>query len=249
MTSDRDTILSMTSDRDTILTLLTIHSFFFKSLTVLLYIQPKNITVPDNKSIELLISDRYYHIFNRGNNYNTVFFKPENYYYFLKKYYMYLSNYIDTYAYCLINNHFHFLIRTKEKIIYKNREIVDQTEIGRIIGQQFRYFFIAYSMHINIQEHRSGSLFLKNFKRVMINDEYYLKYIIFYIHYNPVKHNIVNNISSYRYSSYNSLLYKINPEIKAAEVLNGIFNSINEFADFHSHYTSEKKIKDIIIEE
>lgn len=205
--------------------------------------------MPDNKSIELLISDRYYHIFNRGNNFNTVFFKPENYLYFLKKYYMYLSNYVDTYAYCLLNNHFHFLIKTKEKIEYKNRKIADQTEIGRIIGQQFRYFFITYSLYINNRENRSGSLFLKNFKRVMIDDEHYLKYIIFYIHYNPVKHNLVNNMGSYRYSSYNNFLYSMNTCIKTDDVLNGIFNNINEFTNFHSHYKSEKKIKDLTFED
>ena len=103
-------------------------------------------------------------------------------------------------------------------------------------------------MYINRQENRSGSLFLKNFKRVMIDDEHYLKYIIFYIHYNPVKHDIVNNMSSYKYSSYNRFNYKINSNIKIDEVLNGIFNNINDFTDFHNHYKSEKKIKDFIIE-
>ena len=83
-------------------------------------------------------------------------------------------------------------------------------------------------MYINRQENRSGSLFLKNFKRVMIDDEHYLKYIIFYIHYNPVKHDIVNNMSSYKYSSYNRFNYKINSNIKIDEVLNGIFNNIND---------------------
>ena len=57
---------------------------------------------------------KFYHIYNRGNNRETLFYTEANYKYFLKKYDKYLSEYIDTYAYCLLPNHFHLLISVKE---------------------------------------------------------------------------------------------------------------------------------------
>jgi REP element-mobilizing transposase RayT len=54
-----------------------------------------------------------YHVFNRGNDKNTIFFKEENYVYFLKRYQDYTQGYLDTYAYCLLENHFHFCFKVK----------------------------------------------------------------------------------------------------------------------------------------
>lgn len=54
-----------------------------------------------------------YHIFNRGNNKNKIFFKDENYRFFLKRYGEYMKGYVDTFAYCLLANHFHLMFRVK----------------------------------------------------------------------------------------------------------------------------------------
>ena len=55
----------------------------------------------------------FYHIYNRGNNKEKIFFEEKNYRHFLKLFDKYLSPYVDVYAYCLMPNHFHFLIRVK----------------------------------------------------------------------------------------------------------------------------------------
>jgi hypothetical protein len=60
-----------------------------------------------------LLPDRYYHIFNQGNEKRLIFFKQENYQYFLNKYAHYMHEYVDTLAYCLIDNHFHLFIKVK----------------------------------------------------------------------------------------------------------------------------------------
>ncbi len=57
----------------------------------------------------------YYHIFNRGNNRETIFREQRNYYYFLKLYEKYIPLVADTFAYCLLPNHFHFLVRIKDE--------------------------------------------------------------------------------------------------------------------------------------
>ena len=58
-----------------------------------------------------ILPDRYYHIYNRGIAKQSIFFKIENYEYFLRKYSEKLSCYVETYAYCLLDNHFHLFIK------------------------------------------------------------------------------------------------------------------------------------------
>lgn len=56
---------------------------------------------------------QYYHIYNRGNNQENLFREERNYRYFLKLYASYIEPIADTYAYCLLRNHFHLLVRIK----------------------------------------------------------------------------------------------------------------------------------------
>ncbi|HGY54461.1 MAG TPA: hypothetical protein ENK44_02040 [Caldithrix abyssi] len=67
----------------------------------------KNALVP-------LVSGHFYHIYNRGNNRENLFYRKENYIYFLVKYDAYLNDYLDTYAFCLLPNHFHLLVKVKD---------------------------------------------------------------------------------------------------------------------------------------
>jgi REP element-mobilizing transposase RayT len=78
---------------------------------------------------------------------------------------------LELYAYCLLPNHFHLLIRAvapdalpeeKRQVVSGSRRLV---EANQIISEQFRRFFLSYSKSINAQEGRTGSLFEKNFKR------------------------------------------------------------------------------------
>ncbi|MFO7939749.1 MAG: hypothetical protein R6U66_08370 [Bacteroidales bacterium] len=80
--------------------------------------------------MEVLENGHYYHIYNRGVNSETLFQEKKNYSDFLQLYQKYISPIADTYAYCLMNNHFHFLIRIKEKIVYKYSK-VDFPNINR----------------------------------------------------------------------------------------------------------------------
>ena len=59
---------------------------------------------------EPLVYGRYYHIYNRGNNGEIIFRSEENYRFFLRQYGHYIEAVAATFAYCLLPNHFHFLI-------------------------------------------------------------------------------------------------------------------------------------------
>jgi len=64
---------------------------------------------------ESLIFGHFYHIYNRGINSCDLFRKPDNYEYFLMQYDKYISPIADTYAWVLMPNHFHLLVRVKNE--------------------------------------------------------------------------------------------------------------------------------------
>ena len=164
--------------------------------------------MPAINVITPILGNRYYHIFNRGNNKRPVFLKPDNYLYFLKLFDRYLSPYVDLLAYCLLENHFHLLIRAKDQITvskgmssFQRDDIPREEAVGKLVSNQFRRLFISYTMALNKQEGTGGNLFDRPFKRLEIENEEYLKYLTFYIHFNPEKHLISRSFKDYPYSS------------------------------------------------
>lgn len=61
--------------------------------------------------------DTSYHIFNHANGFENVFRKEENFYFFLEKYRLYISPIAETYAYCLMPNHFHLVVRIRKRVV------------------------------------------------------------------------------------------------------------------------------------
>ena len=179
-----------------------------------------------------LESDRFYHLYNRGNNHENIFFEEKNYKFFLKKYQDYLMEYVSTYAFCLLPNHFHFLIK-----VHDNN-----------VSNQLKKFFQSYVKSINNAYGRSGSLFLKNFKRIEITKDDYLKRIVYYIHYNPEKHKIVENFRYYKYSSYKAFIVEQPTKILKNEVFEW-FGSKEEFIEYHQYLKEMELDKKIVFEE
>ena len=90
-----------------------------------------------------------YHIYNWGNNRENIFPEERNYRYFMKLYGKYIAPIADTYAYCLLRNHFHFLIRIKDLPIDQERGCSEQPRSFRHISKQFATFFGTYTKAIN----------------------------------------------------------------------------------------------------
>ena len=212
-----------------------------------------------------LIPDNFFHILNRGNDKSKIFFKKKNYDYFLRKYDEYLSDYLTTYAYCLLGNHFHFLVKlnTTMQILQtakKSDDIPnrlakflklgksDKSEIaGLIISNQFRKFFMAYAKAINKQESRTGSLFQKNFERLIIDDLQYLNNVMQYIHYNPVHHRFTDDYKDYPYSSYDRIMKPRPSKLPKNEILES-FKGKENYIQFHTENHSFKIIERYIVE-
>ena len=212
-----------------------------------------------NKNTIELIPGYFYHIFNRGINQDKIFLKEENYHYFLRKYDEYFSDFADTYSYCLLPNHFHLLVRIKDsdkKDSIFGKEKMDLSERKKMesfskakknASEQLRRFFISYSMSINKQEKRMGSLFIKNFKRKAILNDNNLLSVIYYIHHNPVHHKLTINIENYKWSSYLSILSD-KPSKLAKEFILDYFGGKENFMEFHNQNHDEKEFESLLIE-
>jgi len=174
---------------------------------------------------------KFYHIYNRSIDRQPLFKSDANYRFFLKKFDQYLSNVLDVYAFCLLGNHFHLLIQVKESLasIDPNGDF----SVHDIVSKQFRIFFQSYALAFNIQHKRIGTLFQTPFKRAEINDEFYLSRLIYYIHANPQKHNLISDFRDWKWSSYKRILLETDTKLKKQEVLDW-FGGKAEYLKFHS---------------
>jgi REP element-mobilizing transposase RayT len=170
------------------------------------------------RKIQPLTYGDYFHIYNRGINSCDLFKYPDNYEHFLGLYDQYISPVAETYAWVLMKNHFHLLVRIKEKdeigfIPPKTLSGYNTTErVVRSVApsavlhpdgglmskkhkpsNQFSHLFNAYAQAFNKSFGRTGSLFEHPFKRKLIDNEFYLKQVILYIHNNPVHHGFCSH--------------------------------------------------------
>ncbi|MFA6946046.1 MAG: hypothetical protein WC220_09100 [Pedobacter sp.] len=189
------------------------------------------------KNTDPLVPDTCYHIFNRGINGENIFKEKRNYSFFLNKYSKYIGPIAFTYSFCLLKNHFHFLIRTRSEEIIKKCKLPGKNyEPEQIISLQFGHLFNSYAQAINKRNSRTGGLFETPFRRIEIKEERYLIQLIPYMHFNPVKHGFTSDYTNYPYSSYRSLLKGENKLLDSKTVMNW-FGNRQLFVSYHKDWS------------
>lgn len=147
-----------------------------------------------------------YHVILRGVNRIRVFLEEEDFVYFLDRLKSQtelqmtatpdvvgeasLSAHCEIYAYCLMSNHIHLLIKEKDEPI----------------GMVMKRITSSYVYYFNHKYDRVGHLFQERFKSQPVEDEDYFITLLRYIHQNPVKANMVDGVDQYRWSSWNELM-------------------------------------------
>lgn len=184
--------------------------------------------------LEILQPDTFYHIYNRANGNEVLFKSDENYLFFLKQYKAYISPICNTYCYCLMPNHFHFLIEIKSEkelqlffnqktssciTLLGNQDLQGFKNLEGFISQQFSNFFNCYVKAFNKQHNRKGSLLMHPFKRKRITDTAYLLKLVKYIHYNPIEVKLSTQLNEWKFSSYASLVSKTPTLLKRDDLL------------------------------
>ena len=192
--------------------------------------------------------EKFYHIWNRGNNRENLFYNSANYEYFLRMYAEMLDPVVETYAFCLLPNHFHLLIRTRT--FPRSIEVSPWGETSKKanpVSQAFQRLFTAYSQAINVQQHRTGSLFQKPFKRLEVKSSKQLANLVHYIHTNPQRHRIIDDFRQYPWSSYERILLTKPSKLKKEEVL-AWFNNKENYLNYHVQDIDLDNLKDLMIE-
>jgi putative transposase len=178
----------------------------------------------------------YYHIYNHANGFENLFQSDENYRFFLAKWGKYIAPVADTYAYCLMPNHFHALIRIKDeeklKVTFRIADLTGFQNLSGLISKQFSNLFNSYAKAYNKQYNRRGSLFNRPFKAKQITSDTYLTRVIFYIHHNPLHHGFTKHIADWPHSSYHAVVSDKPTHIKRKEVQNW-FGSKRDLEKFH----------------
>lgn len=170
-----------------------------------------------------------YHVMMRGINHQNIFEEQEDYYQFLNTLEMMAQSYepdgtpsgrnYTLYAYCLMSNHIHLLIREREDTI----------------GMAIKRIASSYVYYYNHKYSRDGHLFRERFKSEPVNDMTYFVTLLRYIHQNPVKAGMVNEVKDYEFSSWheyedkNSTLF---PLCNTHSVLKRIsYNELNDLVN------------------
>ena len=139
------------------------------------------------RTARIICDKGIYHILNRGNNKQPIFYGNSDYLMFKDITKKYLLKYaIQIYNYALLPNHFHFLlIAIKAKELRKFMQGICQ----------------IYACYHHRKYNSVGCLFQNRYKSLLINEDAYLAECTRYIERNPVRAGLVNNASEYLYSS------------------------------------------------
>lgn len=188
--------------------------------------------------------EQVYHIYNRANGSERLFLKDSHYFEFLEKYRLYIAPIADTHAYCLLPNHFHLLVRIKsqeevEKFFasaYPLSESPGLSESGFKLVKQFGNLFSSYTQWLNKKTERKGSLFTPKFKRKLVGDSEYFTQLVAYIHTNPIKHGLTDNLYEWAYSSFHAYTTYNNSQI-TTDIILDFFGGKNALIDFHSNFS------------
>jgi putative transposase len=137
------------------------------------------------RSIDFTIGD-YYHIYNRAVSGNLLFIEEQNYWFFISKIKKYLLNSADILAYCLMPNHYHFVV------------LLNKADLSRCMQR----LAMSYTASFNKVFDRAGHLFQGRFQIRQIGDMRYLDQVTTYIHLNPVTAGMIKHPAEWDKSSY-----------------------------------------------
>ena len=148
-----------------------------------------------------------YHVYNRGNNSDRIFFQPRNYEYFMVKMKKHIAPQCNLLAFCLMPNHFHFLVQATKRSLTKVKSA--HIEMNHF-SKGLKDLLGGYTKGINSQEHRTGSLFTKS-TRIKKTQDWtlnldYSTACFNYIHQNPLRAGLVTNLKEWVFSSYHEFL-------------------------------------------
>ncbi len=181
----------------------------------------------------------YYHIYNRGNNRQNIFFEHENYLFFLQRVRKYLlPSGIVVAAHCLMPTHYHLMVGIKQT-----------SEVLEVSTGMMR-LSVSYTKAINKRYQRSGVLFQGPFQAVHVDRNEYLLHLSRYIHLNPVTAGLVERPEDWEFSSYCDYIGLRNGTLPEPEIVLSQFPTRSAYQEFVVSYSKgdEERIAHLLLD-
>jgi REP element-mobilizing transposase RayT len=172
----------------------------------------------------------FYHVMSRGNESRDIFIDDNDRYRFLDVVGEISERFeIDTFAYVLMDNHYHLLIRTQRANLSK----------------AMQWLGLTYTRRFNNKHSRIGHLFQGRFKSIIVQNDSYLMQLSCYIHRNPLKAGAVDRLAQFRWSSYPVYAYgKKGPQWLSTELILSQFDKKDRHRGYREkvqRYAKEEK--------
>jgi REP element-mobilizing transposase RayT len=168
----------------------------------------------------------YYHIYNRGAGKQSILRREQDYVdllWLMKD--LAVECCITIIAYCLLPNHYHWLVR-------QDGEITPAKLVGRVFG--------SYSQSFNLTYQRSGTLFEGPYEAILVDTDEYLRHLCCYIHANPVRHGLAMDPTLWPYSNYLEWLGQRQGTMVDRAFIQSHFPDISHYqARVHSYLTGQ----------
>jgi REP element-mobilizing transposase RayT len=177
----------------------------------------------------------HYHIYNRGNNRERIFFEPDNYLFFLKKLKEYLVPVMDILVYCLMPTHYHIVGRVRQ-----TSEVLKASDVSTAMMK----LSVSYTKAINKRFQRVGVLFQGQFQAKSILTSSYLLNLCRYIHGNLVKDGLVADISQWQYSNYLEWIGERDGKLVDKAFVQDNFDTPDEYCKFVLEYLRTRQLPD-----
>lgn len=194
------------------------------------------------QKIKRLQPEKFYYIYNQGNNNETIFFDSGSYQFFLRQFDKYITPIADLYAYSLLPNEFHLLIYTKsvKDILFDEFKYTTVKKARALsASHQFSHFFNSFTQSTNNKFDRKGCLFNKPFKRIEVINPNQIIDLIVFIHQLPEIRNS-KNFQDYLWSSYQ---WSFQENIKFPNRFHKLFNGVKNYKQKHSILVNTIRLK------
>ncbi len=171
--------------------------------------------------------EEIYHIYNRGCDKNIIFFNERNYKFLIRKMKHNSKNFnVKIIGFCLMPNHYHFLL---------------QQNTNGSISNFLKSTFTSYSLAVNKEQKRSGTLFESIPKFILIDKIEYLQYLFWYIHYNPAKSGLVVKPEDWLFSNYLEYIGRRNFYPFDLDFVVELFGSQDNYKEFMEKFAEDNR--------
>jgi REP element-mobilizing transposase RayT len=192
---------------------------------------------------------RHYHILFRSIDGIPLFKTAKERIFFLEKWKRFTAPIADTWAYSLLDNHSHFIVKIKQQEdVIRNVGLLTDEQKTKAIKQftatptdglfeqvaerQINSFLVSYANTYNNYTARKGGLFQQPFRRLFITDNAHLQQAIIYTHANAQKHGLVKNFADHPHHSYHEIIAGISEFVDCSSVIE-FFDGKQKFIELH----------------